>query len=101
VKVIDPFATGIFGVDFKGNIEGVPFVTEVNPGRFFQPSFMYARGGYNLVEMFFEVALGRAQPGDFDVRAQASDGSYWLRGIDVSPVFRRFERLPEPGEVCE
>lgn len=101
VRAIDPFATGIFGVDFKGNSEGVPFVTEVNPGRFFQPSFMYARCGYNLVAMFFEVALGRAKPGDFDVRPRASDDLYWLRGIDVTPVFRRFEKFPKVGQVCE
>jgi carbamoyl-phosphate synthase large subunit len=101
VKAIDSCATGIFGVDLKANCEGTPYVTEVNPGRFFQPSFMYAHYGYNLVGMFFDVALGRAQPGDFDVQARASDDSYWLRGIDVSPVCRRFEGFPKAGHVCE
>jgi carbamoyl-phosphate synthase large subunit len=101
VKAIDPCATGIFGVDFKESSEGIPCVTEVNPGRFFQPSFMYAQYGYNLVAMFFEVALGKAQPGDFDIQAGVPDDSYWLRGLDVFPVLRRFKAFPKAGQVCE
>lgn len=89
VEAIDPRPTGIFGVDLKEDGTDAPRVTEINVGRFFTPSYMYARGGYNLVRAFFDVALGRPDASGLPVRAHVPDDLYWLRGIDLPPTLRR------------
>jgi glutathione synthase/RimK-type ligase-like ATP-grasp enzyme len=101
VEAVGPRPNGVYGVDMKENDAGIPFVTEINPGRFFQPSFMYAAGGYNLVQYFFDLVLGRVCPGEFDIRASVPADFFWLRGIDVPPMARQINQLPEPGEPCE
>lgn len=88
VGVVDPRPTGVFGVDLKGDRYGTPCVTEINAGRFFTPSFMYARGGYNLVRLFVEVALGGERTLRLPTRARVARRRYWLRGIDLAPVMR-------------
>jgi len=35
------------------------------------------------------------------IEARLSDDSYWLRGLDVSPVLRRVAPFPKAGQVCE
>ena len=101
VEAIDPSPTGVYFVEITLDVDGVYCVTEVNPGRFSSGCFMYAKAGYNIVQMFFDLALGRAKAGDFDVKARFPEDLYWIRGIDVLPVMRNLEFLPEIGQLCE
>ena len=101
VEAIDPCPTGVYLVDMTLNGDGVHCVTEVNPGRFSQGCFMYAKAGYNIVRMFFDVALGRAKAGDYEVKGEFPEDLYWMRGIDVLPVMRDLKVFPEPGQLCE
>ena len=98
VETIDSKPTGVFGVDMKGNVDNVICVTEVNPGRFFAPCYMYASAGYNLVQMFFDVAFGEANPNDFEDKAHIPENLYWIRGIDTKPVVRKMDKFPVLGE---
>lgn len=101
VESVDPCPTGIYGVDLKENAAGEPCVTEINLGRFYQMSLMFAGTGYNLVQLFFELALNKIEVGRYPIRPNIPKNQYWLRGHDVTPVCRSIERFLEPGQACE
>ncbi len=82
----------------RGNDEGTPCVTEINPGRFFTPSFMYAKSGYNIVKTFFEIALGSTSKSQLKQRALVAKNIFWIRGIDLEPTIIQLNKLPSPGE---
>lgn len=87
-KVVHSFseeAQGIFSIDFKGNKDGKPCVTEVNPGRFFTPSYMYVRAGINLPGIYVRLALDEPVPKLPKFNA-FKEKILWVRGIDVQPV---------------
>src|SRR5262249_45700025 len=101
VESVDPCPTGIYGVDLKENATGVPYVTEINVGRFYQQSFLFAGAGYNLVQLFFDLALNKIEVGRYPIRPSIPENQYWLRGHDVAPVCRSIEKFQETGEACE
>jgi len=96
IRAISPKPNGVFGVDLKENREGTPCITEINPGRFFTPSYMYAKAGYNLVKMYFDMALGRELAG-YEQRPKISRNMYWIRGIDAIPILVRIDKPPKIG----
>ena len=53
---------GVYGVDFRENKDGVACVTEINPARFFTPSYMYAAAGYNMVLLYFDLLTENPKP---------------------------------------
>ena len=97
VKAIAETPNGVYGVDMRANSDGVPCVTEINPGRFFTPSYMYAQAGYNLVRKFFDVALDQKSESPLETRAVIPENTYWIRGIDVNPVLIRIDEEPVIG----
>jgi carbamoyl-phosphate synthase large subunit len=86
IEAISKEPNGVFGVDMRENTEEIPCVTEINPGRFFTPSFMYAKAGYNIVKTFFEKALDLQPSTVIKPRAEIKENTYWIRGIDATPV---------------
>lgn len=76
---------GIFSVDFKENQEGVPCVTEINPGRFFTPSYMYVKAGFNLPYIYLKLAFDEEIPKPPKTDA-FKHKIFWIRGIDIPPV---------------
>jgi len=85
VNSITKKANGIFSIDFKENKTGVPCVTEINPGRFFTPSYMYVRAGVNLPEIYLKLAYDEPVPKLPKFNAFKKK-ILWIRGIDVEPV---------------
>lgn len=76
---------GIFSIDFKENKEGVPCVTEINPGRFFTPSYMYVKAGVNLPEIYLKLAFDEPIP-ELPKFNAFKEKILWIRGIDIEPV---------------
>lgn len=80
---------GAFGVDFREDKYGRPYITEINAGRFLTASYVYYyRCGYNLPRLLVELALG----------------------MDVTPltdypvgnaVIRQFDSEPYVGPLAE
>ncbi len=101
VEKIDSNPIGIYGVDMKGNKDGISCVTEINPGRFFTPTYMYTKAGYNLVQMYFDILFDLANPYDYPVRPKFSENLYWFRAIDVVPVLKNVSSFPNIGEKNE
>ena len=88
VKVVNSIATkpnGIFSIDFKENKAGVPCVTEINPGRFFTPSYMYVKAGINFPEVYLKLAFDESIPKLPKFNA-FKNKILWIRGIDVEPI---------------
>jgi carbamoyl-phosphate synthase large subunit len=85
VETIDPKPNGIYSVDFRENKDGVPAVTEINPGRFFTPSYSFTCSGVNLPEIYLKTAYGE-ELGDLNLKFDKSmHPKYWVRGIDYLP----------------
>ena len=47
--------------------------------------------------MFFDMALGQVEPGDFGLQEQFPVGLYPLRGIDLLPIVRDLEKFSGIG----
>ncbi len=85
VSSISEKPNGVFSIDFKESKDGIPCVTEVNPGRFFTPSYMYVKAGVNLPEIYLKLAFDEAIPKLPQFNAFKRK-IVWIRGIDVEPV---------------
>ena len=84
VRAVAEVPHGVFCVDLKENVQGVPCVTEINAGRFFTTSNFFAHAGLNMPAMYLELGLtGELQdrPGLTD---NLPDDLYWLRWIDCN-----------------
>ena len=93
VNSITEKPNGIFSIDFKENTDGVPCVTEINPGRFFTPSYMYVKAGINLPEIYLRMAFDEPIPRlpKFNAFKQRI---FWIRGIDIEPVSTKTLDIP-------
>jgi carbamoyl-phosphate synthase large subunit len=85
VNSITEKPNGIFSIDFKENIDGVPCVTEINPGRFFTPSYMYVKAGINLPAIYLRLAFDEPIPRLRKFNA-FKHRIFWIRGIDIEPI---------------
>lgn len=77
---------GVFSVDMKENIEDLPCVTEINPGRFFTTSNFFSRAGLNIPEIYIELALTGTfedRPGRLD---PLKEDLFWVRQMDMGSV---------------
>lgn len=85
VRTLSKNPTGIFSVDLRENKEGVPAITEINPGRFFTPSYFFTSAGSNLPYAYLKIAYGE-EPPEMPKYNSAKNGYYWVRGIDINPT---------------
>lgn len=90
VRAVDPSANGVFCVDLKENIDGVPCVTEINAGRFFTTSNFFAEAGSNMPYYYVTLAFGEplAQLPCYNAVPQ---GYYWVRMMDMGYKLHRGE----------
>jgi len=72
---------GAYGVDFKCNEEGVPLITEINPGRFLTASYVYFYStGYNLPLKLYSSYFGE----DYEL-PEPPFGTGVIRCVDSKP----------------
>jgi len=90
VLAVDKAATGIFCIDLKENVQGVPCVTEINAGRFFTTSNFYSEAGVNMPYIYVKLAFD--EPFEALPRYDPlPEGLYWIRLMDMG------HRLVEDG----
>ena len=80
---------GAYGIDFKCNQEGVPLITEINPGRFLTASYVYFYStGYNLplalYKSYFEEEYKLPEP---------PYGTMIIRCVDSEPWVGKMENI--------
>lgn len=85
VAAIDKHATGIFCVDLKEDIKGVPIPTEINAGRFFTTSYFFTNAGVNMPYYYIKLAYGEQLPKLKRYNAIEKD-LLWCRHIDCPAV---------------
>jgi carbamoylphosphate synthase large subunit len=100
VLAIDSSFTGIASVDLKENAQGVPCVTEINPGRMFTTSFFFSfaskilRGDFcaNIPYLYTLLAFKEKVPEMPKYNVLPAD-VYWIRHMDAPA------RLVRDGKV--
>ena len=100
VLAIDSVFSGIASVDLKENSEGVPCVTEINPGRMFTTSYFFSfaskilRGDYcaNIPYLYTRLAFKEKVPDMPKYNVLPAD-VYWIRHMDAPA------RLVKDGKV--
>lgn len=75
-------ATGVFCVDLKENVDGIPCVTEINAGRFFTTSNFFAAAGSNMPLYYTKMAFGEALP-DLPQYNPLREDVWWIRNMDM------------------
>lgn len=83
---VDPGFTGAAFVDFKGDREGNPRITEINIGRFGTTHHFYSVAGANFPQLVLHLALGRELPGWVKQHDVLPPDLYWVRTLDAGPV---------------
>jgi carbamoyl-phosphate synthase large subunit len=81
---LDRRATGVFCVDLKEDVRGVPCVTEINAGRFSMSTNVYdLTGKHNMAVTYVHLALGEldAPPETYDI----VEDHYMVRDLDTIP----------------
>lgn len=91
VLAVDKSATGIFCVDLKENVVGVPCVTEINAGRFFTTSIFFSAAGCNMPYHYVRMAYGESLP-ELPQFNAIPEELYWVRLMDMG------DKLLRPGE---
>ncbi len=100
VQAIDPTASGVFSIDLKEDVSGIPCITEINAGRFFMITNLFDfTGTHNMAVTYVRLALGdRVDIGEaYDV----AEDYYLVRDLDTLPgIFHAdefFEGIHEVG----
>ena len=88
VRAVDEGAHGIFCVDVKENVGGVPCVTEINAGRFFTTSIFFSEAGCNMPYYYLRMAYEEDLP-DLPQFNAVPEGLYWVRLMDMGDKLLR------------
>ena len=84
VRAVDPAASGVFVLDLKENVEGVPCITEINAGRFGMSTNIFdLPGKHNMAVTYVRLALG--EPVDLREEYDAIEDYYMVRDVDTAP----------------
>jgi carbamoyl-phosphate synthase large subunit len=99
IRLLDPRASGVFGVDLKEDGQANPCITEINAGRFSSATNLFDLvGKHNMAATYVQVALGGQVPvrDEYDV----SEDHYMLRDVDSLPrIFDVEEFFHGVGDV--
>jgi carbamoyl-phosphate synthase large subunit len=100
VRAIDSSAHGVYFVDFKGDAEDKPMVTEINGGRCGTTIHFYTEAGCNFPMLLVQLANhGTLDPLPNARRVIEAD-QYWVRTLDCGPVLvsnADFDKYPQAG----
>jgi len=85
IKAVDRRPHGVFCVDMKENMDGVPCITEINAGRFFTTSNFFSELGINMPDLLLKIAYQEKLPKLPKYNA-IPEGHFWIRLMDKGPV---------------
>ncbi|MCP4445998.1 MAG: hypothetical protein GY811_11725 [Myxococcales bacterium] len=89
VEAIAPKPHGVFFVDFKGDNEDRPRITEINGGRCGTTIHFYTEAGCNFPHLLTRLASDGALAPLGDPRSCIAPGQYWVRTLDCGPALVR------------
>lgn len=100
VRAIDDSAHGVYFVDFKGDGQDKPMVTEINGGRCGTTIHFYTEAGCNFPMLLTQLARDGALQPLANARRVIEAGQYWVRTLDCGPALvceSDFEKYPQAG----
>ncbi|GAA2698237.1 hypothetical protein GCM10010310_63530 [Streptomyces violaceolatus] len=77
---------GAVGVDFTYGQDGTPYVTEVQPARFYSSMEFLAAVGINLPDLYCRLAAGAELPTGRPLINPIRSSFYWFKAVDKLPV---------------
>lgn len=84
IKLLDAKVSGVFSVDLKEDVRGVPCITEIGVGRFSSATNIFDMvGKHNMAETFVKLARGR--PVRIKDSYDAAPDWYMMRDLDGAP----------------
>jgi len=84
IKLLDARASGVFSVDLKEDVRGIPCITEVGVGRFTSATNIFDLvGKHNMASTF--VRLARGKPVKIEDSYEATPDWYMMRDLDGPP----------------
>ena len=101
IHTISDTPHGIYGVDMTYGQDGLPYVTEINIGRFFTTHYFFTKAGLNMPEIYTALALEGRRPALERRVNPLPDGLVWIRGMDVEPVLTTVPELEALEAQCE
>lgn len=81
VEVFDGGASGVFCIDLKQNVNGIPCITEINAGRFFTTSNFLTEAGSNMPYYYVKLGYNEEMP-QLPKYNAVPEGWYWIRVMD-------------------
>ena len=99
IRSLDERASGVFSVDVKENVRGIPCITEINAGRFSSATNIFDLvGKHNMAKTFVQLATGVSV--NLEDRYDAAPDWYMLRDIDsaprIFPASEFFDNIQKP-----
>jgi carbamoyl-phosphate synthase large subunit len=98
VRALDHEPHGVYGVDLKCDVNGIPHVTEVNAGRFYTTVDFLAAAGLNLPTMLWKLHNGESVP--TLNHSPLAANQYWIRTADCLPRLIRAMDLEKEFAPC-
>jgi carbamoyl-phosphate synthase large subunit len=100
VRSLDRNASGVFAVDLKEDVRGVPCVTEINAGRFFMITPLFdLTGKHNMAATYVRLAVG--EPVTIREACDDAPDYYLIRDLDTLPAVHHadelFDGIEEPA----
>jgi carbamoyl-phosphate synthase large subunit len=102
IRSLDVRVSGVFSVDLKEDVRGIPCITEINAGRFSSATNIFDLvGKHNMAVTFVRLACG--EPIELREEYDAVEDWYMLRDIDSPPrifhVSEFFDNIEDTWQV--
>ncbi len=100
VRAIDMAPHGVYFVDYKGDADEQPHITEINGGRCGTTIHFYTEAGCNFPQLLVRLAADGLLDPLPSPQACIPSGQYWIRTLDCGPELVRdddFDRYPTAG----
>ena len=84
---------GAVGVDFTYGHDAKPYVTEIQPARFYSSMEFLAAAGINLPDIYCRLALGLPLPRGRSLINPVRSALHWFKAVDKLPVLMTQEEV--------
>jgi len=94
IKTVDPKAQGLYGIDYKADINGIDCLTEINIGRFPRINYIFNLGSSpNIAEMY--VKCGMNLPVSIQKVNIPKEDLYFIRDFDTPPTLKTINQIED------
>lgn len=87
IKTVDPKATGLYGIDYKADIDGKHCLTEINIGRFPRINYIFNLASEpNIAELYVKCGTGEPITEEDLKIIPPDEETYFIRDFDTPPI---------------